>query len=177
MTDNPLPSAVRQFLASCPPSYHFPTGGSSPIPSGDELLLLEALKSRRPTQRADLKPIADQIDPGAAYSLVIFAVRMAIHSARQRESSALLAALPALVVDDDFVDYRDLLGALSIIEDCAARIGLDASAVFEQVAGLASPRRSGTIRNGYLARTPDMRIPAVMGFRAVEDKDGLQYVN
>jgi hypothetical protein len=177
MPDNPLLSAVRQFLATLPPSYYvYTTGRRLPYPAGDEPLLLEALKNHRPTQRADLKPIAEQLNVKAAYDLATFAVRMAIYSARQGESSALLTALPALVMDDDLVDYRDTLRDLSIIEDCAARIGLDASTAFGQVAGIASRARAGTIRNGYLSRTPDMRAIAVMGVTAIEDEDGLQYV-
>lgn len=176
MTDSPLLLATRRFLTSCPASYDFPTGGNWPIPSDGELTFLEVLSSHRPKQRADLLPIADQLTIADSYSLVIYSVRMSVYSARLMEPTPLLTALPALVIDDNSVDWRDILMILSIIEDCASRLRLNASIVLEEVAKIASPVRSHTICDGYLSRAASMRTVHVMGFDTIEDQNGLQYV-
>jgi hypothetical protein len=151
-------------------------GGKLPIPLANELVFLEALSLNVPECRADIQPIADQLTTRQSYSLVIFSVRMSVYSVRQREAVLLLNALPALVIDNDSVDWRDILVALSIVEDCASRTGLNASTALENIARIASFDRADTIREGYLSRAPNMRAVNVMGFVAIEDQHGVQYV-
>ena len=111
-----------------------------------------------------------------AYDLVGFTLRSLVHFARVEEAEKMPSVLFTLALDDDLVDWRDMLRALSIAEDCMARNGYDFPESIQQAKALASEPRRSTI-DGYLDREPDMRKTEVMGFQAVGDGKSFTYTH
>ena len=168
--------SIMVFLESCPDSYDFPAGGQTVIPLASETEFLKTIETSQPIQPVEIAPARKELSLPQAYSLVIFAVRMAIHAVRTGDPRLLRAGLIGLVVDDSLVDWRDILAACSIIEDCASRLGIDFRHDIEKVVDLATERRQETIVSGFLQREPRMRKPDVMGYTPKEGPDGLYYV-
>src|SRR5262245_45559660 len=118
--------AIRKFVSSRRAVYdEFPSGGSLPIPQPVERSLLEVLERNQPIDSSTVSASCFEFSTGQADDLVIFSVRMAIYAARASLAHVLRAGMIGLVLDDNVLDERDLLSALSIIEDCASRIGAD----------------------------------------------------
>ena len=170
---------VRDFLRRCPKNFDFPMGGEVPIPMPTETELVTPF-----LDGFEFNPIfAEQVRNGLtwndAYSLVIFGVRMAVVAVRSETKALLENSLWAVCVDDnDLVDWRDILKALSVINDCAVRIGCDFDAAITRVSASAPPRRQNTIREAYLVRDQKMRSVHAMGLKAVVDsKYGVKYVS
>jgi hypothetical protein len=164
INDGDTIDAIRTFLTSCPPIYDFPLGGSDAIPIEPEKRLLEALARIGQFELAEIPVVRQALTIRDAYSLVTFTTRMAIFSVRSGSTVPILTTIAMIVIDDGLVDWRDVLTALSIIEDCAARMSLDIGELLNSVIPLATEKRRHSIRNGYLGRPVAMRSPAVMGF-------------
>lgn len=147
-----------------------------PIPAPTEQMLLETLKQYSPINSHDLATVRQGLGVRHAYSLMIFAVRMAIHGARTGSADVIRMGMLGLAVDDGVVDWRDVLIALSLVEDCASRLGLDFGEEIEKLASLATEERKRIMLEGYLPRSSEMRAIDVMGFKATEGSEGLQYV-
>lgn len=160
--------AVENLLAQYPPQLEFPIGTGIDIPTIPERELLAALRALDPISDGAIDGIRAQLGTRDAYAMVTFAVRMAVHAARIQDGATLKAALAGLVMDDGIVDWRDILVALSIVEDCAQRTEVQFDSAIREVAKLASAQRRSTIVDGYLTRSPDMRRVEVMGFEAVD---------
>lgn len=154
---------LRAFLTACPDGYDFPIGGELGIPAAFENDFLAILGSDMTAPL--LERIRQSIKRDEAYSLAIFAVRMAIYGARLSDSAPIEKSLWILSVDDNEVDWRDTLVCLAIIEDCSAQIGFDFSGKITEFAQLAPSRRKNTIIEGYLFRTPDMRNVEALGYK------------
>ena len=71
------------------------------------------------------------------------------------------------MIDEDEVDYRDVLSALSIIEHYASKLGVNLHDLVLPLCVVASMDRRDTIINGYFSRTPEMRTIEVMGYKEV----------
>ena len=92
----------------------------------------------------------------------MFAVRMAVYAVRTESPSVLRAGLVCIALDDDVVDWRDLMTVLSLIEYCAGRLGLDFRRSVEDILPLATAERGSTIVNGYLSSSPQLRQAAAV---------------
>jgi len=172
---NPILEDVRAFLSACPDSYDFPIGGELSIPSAFEQKFLTLLSGDVTNQL--LESVRQNISRNDAYSLVIFAVRMAVHAARTKDTAPIEKSLWILSVDDNDVDWRDTLIALSIVEDCSARSGFNFTNRIAELAQLAPSRRRKTIEDGYLSRTPEMRDVETLGYKPINpDSNELYYV-
>jgi len=158
--------------------YDLPGGAfpsKYPFPSEAELALLAALAGDKPPEQEDVIAVRGSLTRRQAYDLLIFACRTAILGARRGDRSVLRAGTYALVLDDDELDHRDVLVRLSIVEDCAKRVGGDLEAVMRDALPLASKHRHATIVNGYMSRPAHMRGLGVMGLAALGRGDQLTY--
>jgi hypothetical protein len=179
MTTNKLSAleiAISQFLAGCGQNYDFPAGGSISIPSETEKSLVNALQRMSNPQPKEIAQFRRQLGFRESYKLLIFAVRMGILAARRGDASLLQAGLIGLVLDKGHVDYRDLLGALAIIEECSLRVHLDLHEELRSVAPLIEDARLRDTIDGYFAREPQMRQTEVLGFKIVDSKEGLAVI-
>ena len=94
---------------------------------------------------------------------------------RERSPELLRSGLLALLVDHEEVwlrDWRDLLVALAPYHDCARRLGLEPSAVFEEAAGAGPASLAGIVRE-FGERT-DV-TPTAFGFVVEDDAEGPRY--
>src|SRR3954471_5073585 len=98
--------AVKSFLGSCPQQLEFPLGGNVSIPREVELALLEVIGRAMPVPESDLHTLRSEVTFDQSYDLVIFAVRMAVLSARTAQPKPLTLGLLGLVIDENEVDSR-----------------------------------------------------------------------
>jgi hypothetical protein len=176
MQNTAIAESVRAFIESCPADFDFPMGGTNAIPMKSENAILDSLEDAERLTRNAVIPIRDQLGLRQSYSMVIFAVRMAVLAVRTNTQHYLKAGFLGLAVAGRQVDWRDLLGALSIIEDCANRLGLEFRVEIEQCVALMADEARETLIDGYLSRLPEMRKVEVMGFVAQNCEAGLCYV-
>jgi hypothetical protein len=159
--------AMKQFLEWCPHrEYDFPLGGTVPILSDAEHRLVGEITMAMPIATDAVQEIRAGLSRLEAYALVIFAIRSAVAAVRCEDSVILRAGLVGIVIDDELVDWRDILRALALIESCAGRLKVEfAEAIHALSEAFATRGRRETVR-GYLERTPDMRRAEVMGYTA-----------
>jgi hypothetical protein len=177
MDTRALGEKLRHYLDSGSVDFDFPMGGSIPIPTQSEQDLLN-LFIDAPLLTSDVaatfRNTLTQVD---AYSLAIFAVRMAVLGVRTNSERPLVSSFWAIVIDNDLLDWRDVLACLAIIEDCCLRIGCDFRQLAHLHLELATQRRKKTIFDGYLVRSGEMRAVGVFGIKAVRGAGGaLGYV-
>lgn len=173
--DSDIRHIIDRFLKACPGMPDFPLGKPLPIPTGSELLFLEEIQVASAISTIQLDSIRKDLSIAQGYQLVIFAIRMAILAVRISRPDFLVSSLIGIVADDDAVDYRDVLRAIAIIEDCASRLRIDFDSEIKNACRFASARRRSLILQGYLSRPVDMKGIAVMGFTAVGESESLEY--
>lgn len=159
---------------SCPSDFDFPAGGNVPIPMQSEVAFVESLEESTPLAQATILAIGQELGLRQSYLCVIFAVRMAIFAARTGSAGYLRNGLHGLVFGT-LVDRRDLLGALSIIEDCAQRIAFDFLGELRTFRDAVHDAGVRATIEGYLSRLPEMRKVEVMGFSAAMGEEDIGY--
>ena len=165
-------SELEKFLDSVPKSFPFPMGGDTTIPTSFEEELLSSITAAMDAGCQEWPSVGNAIRGG--YQSAVFAVRMAVYAARESDSRILEAGLYGLVFSNGQVDYRDLLKALSIIDDCCQRLNVELANVLPAHVDLNGMQ--DTIK-GYLLRDAEMREIDVMGIHTEETPDGLVYKN
>ena len=165
-----------KFYSECPPNFSFPLGGNTPIPFAAEFELAQFLLNGKMLTAYELATVRSALTFRQAYYWVIFSVRIAVNSVRISECNLIEASTWGVVIEDGLVDWRDLLVALSIIEDCASRVGVNFQQLLENKIGLGSEKLQKTIRDGYLARSPEMRSTKVMGYVAIDNGSNFGYL-
>ena len=169
-------SATWAFLGFLPEEYYFfPSGGDLAIPLTSEEEFLQALEKGQAELAEVVPAVRMRLSRKQAYALAIFAVRMAILGAKTKGAGVIRHSLISLMFDDDLVDSRDILCALSLVEDCGSRVAMDTGNLLETLVEIATWKRRETIVDGYLARPPNMRTIDVFGYFAVINKEGLRY--
>ncbi|GEM_PF-6160229 len=170
-----LGEAIDAFLETVPPTIrYYAMGGDVEIPTAAELALLHVFETSPPRSRADLTDIASKLTMDQAYTLPAFSLRMAIYAVRTNAIQALRAGTFGLVIDNDLKDWRDVLLSLSIVEDCASRLGTDLHSVMQNAIKVATDQRRDTI-NAYISRPPDWRGLGIMRVEAFGDGPTLRY--
>jgi hypothetical protein len=166
-------SSVRNFIAACPGDWGFPLGGRVDFPFPAEVEFARALRQYR-GEKIDFGALRKELTIVDSYHLSIFAVRTAVFAAQSSSPEVYRDALFASMIDDN-VDYRDLLGALSIMEDCANRLGLDFSAELDAAFVIATTERQHIIRDVYLETSAELRTPQIFNFVIEGEGRNLQY--
>lgn len=156
-----LSDEVRAFLeaVSQVKPYRMIARGEMPIAA--EVRLCEAIQRSIPISEQEVIKVRSRIDLEQAYFLVNFARRMAVYAARINEVGILKRCTLGFVFDENLVEWRDILMDLSIVEDCAVRLGTDIQEAFAENLRFASDKRRETI-TGYCSRPPEMRGLKVM---------------
>jgi hypothetical protein len=172
-----ISDAVDKFLSSCPNDFDFPAGGTTKIPLESELKMAKEIQDAMPLTSESLVPLRERLTIRRAYQLIIFAVRMAVLAARTGAAGLIDTAIYGLVIENGLVDWRDTLRALSIIEDCAKRLGIDFQNKIKQFENLMSDKSKKVVFEGYCSRAVEMRAVTAMGFIVENGEDGVSYVN
>jgi hypothetical protein len=85
--------------------------------------------------------IREIIDGNLSAMLLVFSMKMATFAVRARDERGILCGLLAIVLDNDKMDGRDIIGLCCILHDAASRIGIRADTIFERAAQFATPSR------------------------------------
>ena len=103
-----------------------------------------------------------------------YAERMASRAVRTGDQTDVLRALIAIVLGGlDGNDHEALL-IMPLIEESAARIGVEAQDVFEQAAAVVGHPGTANLVS-WLSRAPEDRTLACMGYSAGADDGGFRY--
>lgn len=170
-----LPNAVSAFLESCGRDYEFPAGGQHELLTKQEQALLELLRECELSVERQVSTLAKDRDWSDCYSLVIFAVRLAILAVRQEQQYWYRIGLIALVAGSPKVDWRDVLGAFAIFNDCGKRIGIDFQSEVEPIAACGDAEKLRSTLDGFFSRDDEMRAVDVMGFQEYGEGDSLTF--
>jgi hypothetical protein len=157
-----------------PRDFEFPTAPSVPIPNQRELALYGFAWSNLTID--DVLRIRPSLDMAATYALVTFGVRAAIRAVRSGSGDLVTISALSLLLDDAVLDWRDVIVALAIVEDCANRLHLNLKEVMDRYIRLATEQRKQTVSQGWFSRPAAERTPSVGGFLARIGPGGLEYV-
>lgn len=124
-----------------------------------------------------MKAFGNELAWHDCYSLVILAIRLAIKAARDRDVLSFRAGLLLLDAGISKIDRRDGLRAMSVFENCSARLGLNLHDEWCSVAGSEVPGAPRSVANAYFARSDDMRSIDVMGIVEVGSGETLTFKN
>ena len=127
-----------------------------------------------PQQRAALR---DSIDMDGFYTLMTFGRRSAVFAMREKKAEIVRHGLTAIaMIDQQRVDFRDILMCLSLLYHAANRLGADADKMFRQTALLAEPEVGKQIV-GFAEQTPDYRsLRRSWGYDEVETAKGVGFI-
>jgi hypothetical protein len=137
---------------------------SIPLPS--EQQVVDLFSQGEPPTLDDVTLIRARLDRQSAMDLAILGLRMAVLGVRKGSRSFVPPSTACLLIDDELMDWRDVLGALSIANHCASRLNIDFDQLIQSMIGLAANGRRSLVLNDYVARTPTMRDIGTMGFVA-----------
>jgi len=77
-------------------------------------------------------------------------------------------------IEDFRMDWRDNLVALCVSYHSALAVGLNADALFEEIAGLSSTRGADMIRS-FVCREPELKSLAAFGWEKVDSLDEVTF--
>lgn len=90
-----------------------------------------------------------------------YAYYAAIYAVRLDDPETLKRGVLALAIENNRLDYRDVMGLLSLLNHSAARLGVQPDSVFSEVMPLA-PTQFANMLKGFIQRSGDDR--AIRGF-------------
>ena len=118
--------------------------------------------------------LRSRVDASLAGLLLVYSMRMSILAVRHREKHRLYDAAMGLVIDNDLLDYRDVLTVACLIYDAATRIGIDPSMPIRDAMTHATLARRNLLE-GYLTGPSYTKSITSMGFEALKTKHGFTY--
>ena len=159
-----LRHALNGFLESCGRDYEFPAGGKNEMLTPSETALHVAIKPDTISDSEKIRTLSEGFDWEACYSVVIFGVRLAVLAVRRDTPELYKLGVLALVAGSPKVDWRDVLGAFAIFDNCGARLRLQFQAEVESVVEFTDEAKLRSTMDGYFSRSDEMRSVEVMGF-------------
>jgi hypothetical protein len=149
----------------------------SPVPADRAASrLCSAYRQGTDGERAFLR---SRIREHHGYILLTFSKRTATRGYQAKAVGPIRQALIALAVEDlSAGDVRDDLIALGLIYYCAAKVGADLPALFEDVARKAGPAIAGVLREFLDGDDPDDMLDG-MGFKRAQSrgKTGFRWID
>ena len=150
---------------------------SNPVkqPLDEELSgLCQRFAASNPLTRSRLRGSASLED---FYTLLTFSQRSAVFAMRDRGAEHIVAGLTAVaLIEKDRIDFRDALGALSLLHHAAGVVRIDPAPLFAKAASLAESKMSELIL-GFLKRSEDGRdIQKSWGYTVIETKAGPGFI-
>jgi hypothetical protein len=108
------------------------------------------------------------------YTLLSFSRRAAVFALRERSVDWVQKGLTAItMIEAERTDFRDILGALSLLYHSASRIGADADQLFRDAARLSAPNVAELLIEFIERPLKEKDIRASWGYDEVETKDGV----
>lgn len=172
---NDLSNSISIFLKSFGRDYEFPAGGQHELLTKQEQILFQLILESKLSDKQKISAFAKNREWSDCYSLVIFAVRLAILAARKKQQSLYRIGLILLVAGSPKVDWRDALGAFAIFNTCGERIGMDFQAEVKSVAPNGETNKLLSTLESFFSRSDEMRSVDTMGFQECGDGDSLTF--
>lgn len=119
----------------------------------------------------------DSLSLDEFYSLMTFSKRAAVFALRTKNPETVVDGLTVVaMIEQERVDFRDILICLALLYHTAVRIGEDADDLFRRSAKLAQSEVAEML-NGFVTQTSDYRdLRSSWGFDEVETQHGLGFV-
>lgn len=124
--------------------------------------------------RSELRSSASMDD---FYTLILFSKRSAVFAMRDRKADHIRDGATAIaMIEHDRIDFRDVLGSLSLLYHAGQKIGANPASLFEKAASIAEPRMAKLIL-GFLNRSEEYKsIQKSWGYAVVETEGGPGFV-
>jgi hypothetical protein len=167
---SPMPAGEYGFEAE-------ELGLVNPRPNALDAALADLSRRYAQADDAERARMRDAISMEEFYTLLDFARRASVFGLRERQGGRLAAGLTAVsMVEQERVDYRDILVALSLLHHSAARVGADPAKLFRDAARLAEPNTRQLIL-GFLARPQQEKsLRDAWGHDEVETEGGVGFI-
>jgi hypothetical protein len=121
-----------------------------------------------PDERAS---IHSMVTPETSFLFFMYARTMAVEAVRERQEEKIFQGLIALAVENRAFDWRDSMMVLVLLHHSAAKIGADASQLFQRASAISTPQTG----EGFLqfsARAPENLDLARFGYQEGTDSEG-----
>lgn len=164
--------AIDAFLKSVPRDWEFPWGGETEIATAEELRLADAIEAMAECSAVEGESVR-RMTRLEAYDALIFAVRIAVLAVRTESPGRLRSSVFMLMHEGDQVDWRDMLGAMSLVNCCARRLNIDLVPIAEGLGVIATERKRNLIAKGYFPRASQDGAPECFGF--IAEGDGAKF--
>src|SRR5262249_23317668 len=115
---------------------------------------------------SDWNDISASIDEIKSGCLLVYGMRMAFLSVRSRKPLGVWHGLMGLVLDNDILDYRDVLRVATLLYDAATRLGASPEELFQRAIIHATSRRCELLK-GFLTAPDFTKSIRSKGFEAV----------
>jgi len=115
--------------------------------------------------------IHSMVTPEISFLFFMYAKAMAVEAVRERQEEKIFKGLIALAVENRVFDWRDSMMVLVLLHHSAAKIGADASQLFQRAAAISTPQTS----EGFLqfaARALENLDLAKFGYQEGTDSEG-----
>ena len=106
-----------------------------------------------------------------SFLFFMYAKAMAVEAVREGQEEKVFKGLVALAVENGAFDWRDSMMMLVLLHHSAAKIGVDASRLFQRAAAISTPQTS----EGFLqfsGRAPENLDLAKFGYQEGTDSEG-----
>jgi hypothetical protein len=160
---NDLKRTVAQFVAACGRDYEFPAGGRIGLLTEPEEYLYASLQHKGRSDAERIQAMSVGLGWSECYSIVVFGVRLAVLAVRRFDTEAYRAGVLALIASSPKVDWRDVLGAFAIFENCGNRLGIDFQSELEAAVKHSDEAKLRSTMEGFFSRAEAMRSVDVMG--------------
>jgi hypothetical protein len=121
-----------------------------------------------PDERARIQSM---VTPEISFLFFMYAKAMAVEAVRERREEKVFRGLVALAIENRVFDWRDSMMVLVLLRHSAAKIGADASQLFQRAGAISTPQTS----EGFLqfsARAPENLDLAKFGYQEGTDSEG-----
>ncbi len=146
----------------------------NPSPSALDAELRELCRRYAESDAQQRSEIRNSISMGEFYTLLTFGRRSAVFAMRRRETEVAADGLTAVaMIDQERVDFRDILICLALLYHSATDAGADADEMLRRAATLADPG-TAELLIGFADQTPQHRdLRTSWGYDEVETDDGV----
>jgi hypothetical protein len=121
-----------------------------------------------PDERARIHSI---VTPETSFLFFMYAKAMAVEAVHERQEGKIFEGLIALAGENQIFDWRDSMMVLVLLHHSAAKIGADASQLFQRAAAIATPQTSEGLLQ-FWARAPENLDLAKFGYQEGIDSEG-----
>ncbi len=151
--------------------------GPAPIPDVRDSVVDEFISQVRDGDAAAIAALAAGPSDRGASVLRVYAERMSSLAVRREDPAVLVRAVVALVAGGLARGDREAIMVMALIEHSARLLHEDLAEIFKPAASAINALSAGGPENlaAWLARAPEDRTLAAMGFEESADQDGFRY--